>query len=167
MESNVEMALSYVLYSKLHQNRIIKGKYPYPSNRVQGNIFRNLYLLNIIVNSGAMARTSVFNEVGLIDENPKLVGVEDAELWLRISKTRNVAFVDNDILLIYRIHGKNIYYRKVYEKLKRRMYLAKKYSKYVGIRNYLKRIFFIPIYCLYKNLFFTSHQETIFIPETK
>lgn len=162
MENNVEMALSYVLYSKLHQNGIIKGEFPYPTHRAQGHIFLNQYLLNVIANSGAMVRASVLNKVGLFDENPKLVSVEDAELWLRISQTRNVGLVDKDILLIYRVGGNNIYYRKLYEKHKRRMYLARKYLQYVGIRSYLKKIFFIPIYCLYKNLFFISVRINIY-----
>ena len=167
MESNVEMALSYVLFSKLHQNGIIKGEFPYPTHRVQGNVFRNLYMQNVIANSGAMVRASVLKEVGLFDENPKLVSVEDAELWLRISRTRNVGLVDKDTLLIYRVGGNNIYYRKLYKKHQRRMYLAMKYLKYVGIHSFLKKILIIPIYRLYENLFIVSQQGTIFKSETE
>ena len=152
METDEETALSYVLFTKLYRDKIVKGKYPDPRRRLRGYIFQELYLLNFIANSSAMVRSSVLNEVGLLDEDPKLVGVEDADLWLRISKIKKVNFVEEDILLLYRVGGNNVYYRKIYEKIAKRLYIAKKYSDRAGNKCFAKKILLIPLYCFMRKL---------------
>jgi len=47
--------------------------------------FAQLWRRNCIVNSTALVRRSVFIQLGGLDEDPQIVGVEDYNLWLRIA----------------------------------------------------------------------------------
>ena len=148
MESDENLALSYVLFGRLHPDGRISGTFPHPEKRIRGSIFRDLYLLNMVANSGAMVRKSVFDRIGMLDENPKLVGVEDADMWLRISRAYRVDFVPDDMLLLYRVGDNNRYYKKIKEKMQRRLYLAGKYYPEVGLLCFFKKVTWIPLYCL-------------------
>lgn len=164
MERNKEFALSYVLFGRLHKDGVVRGKYPHPRRRKKGFIFKELYLLNIIGNSGAMVRTSVFDKVGWLDEDPRLVGVEDADMWLKISRKMQIGYVDHDILMLYRVGDNNRYYKKAVEKIKRRLCLASKYYPYVSIGCYLNRILIVPLYCLMNKLALERSEESIHLP---
>ena len=152
MEENPEIALSYVLFGRLLQDGTVKGIYPYHSRRKRGFIYEDLYLLNVIANSGAMVRASIFNRIGLLDEDPNLVGVEDADMWLRISRDNQVDYVKSDLLLLYRVRDNNVFYKKAIEKIQRRLYLAKKFYPDIGVIGFFKKIILIPVCCLLKAL---------------
>lgn len=65
----------------------------YPSNIT----FLQLYHHgNIICNSSVLLKKSIFNEVGVFDENPLLVACEDFDMWLRILKCKfRVIYLDS------------------------------------------------------------------------
>jgi len=159
MQKNPDIALCYVLYTYLFRNGKLKGVLPDPGKRFRGDIFNQLYLFNPIANSGTMVKRSVLEEVGLLDEDPKLVGVEDADLWLRITRKKPVDYVDKEVLLAYRVGGNNIFYRKLFEKLRRRLYLAKKFSIYSGKQAYFKRILLVHSQIFFKKLFSLSSED--------
>jgi len=152
MEQNKKIDLSYVLYANLLKDRTIEGEYPEPDRRYRGRIFTKLYLVNCISNSGVMVRRDVLDDVGLLDESPQLVGVEDADMWLRIAKRGFIDYITGEVLLVYRARDKNHFYKHFLKEMKRRMYIARKFSTDVGRRLYFRKVFFMPAHAFIKRL---------------
>ena len=153
MEQNKKIDLSYVLSANLLKDRAIEGEYPEPDRRYRGHIFNKLYLVNCISNSSAMIRREVLDDVGLLDESPQLVGVEDADMWLRIAKRGFIDYIQGEVLLLYRARDKNHFYKHFLEEMKRRMFIARKFSMGAGRRLYFRKVFFIPAHAFIKRLF--------------
>lgn len=60
--------------------------------------FGQLWRRNFIVNSSALVRKQAFLELGGLDEDPKLVSVEDYNFWLRVlAKGWRIVGVDEDL----------------------------------------------------------------------
>jgi glycosyltransferase involved in cell wall biosynthesis len=65
--------------------------------------FAELWRRNFIINSSALVRRRAFSEVGGLDEDPLLVGVEDYNLWLRISAAGwQIVAVDEELCIRHR-----------------------------------------------------------------
>ena len=139
MESQKEIGLSYVLYSILSEDGTIKGVFPKIKRRFRGNIFNSLYLSPVIANSSIMVRRDVFNEIGLLDEDPRLVAAEDYDMLLRVSLKRRIDYIDSSPLLIYRIRR-----GAISEGLLNRWlltnFVGKRYISYAGESLYLKKV---------------------------
>jgi len=56
--------------------------------------FEALVWKSFISSSTVMVRKAVLDDVGVMDESPELVGVEDYELWLRIARKYRVKYID-------------------------------------------------------------------------
>lgn len=56
--------------------------------------FEALVWKSFISGSTVLVRKAVLDDVGLMDESPELVAVEDYELWLRIAKKYRVKYID-------------------------------------------------------------------------
>jgi len=56
--------------------------------------FEPLVWANHVSSSTVLVRKAVLDDVGVMDEDPELVGVEDYELWLRIAKKYRVKYID-------------------------------------------------------------------------
>lgn len=56
--------------------------------------FESLIAVNRVSTSTVLVRKAVLNDVGMMDESPELVAVEDYELWLRIAKKYRVKYID-------------------------------------------------------------------------
>ena len=153
MKQNHEITLSYVLFANLLNDRTIEGEYPEPKQRYRGHIFNQLYLVNSITNSGAMIRREVLNEVGLLDESSELVGVEDADMWLRIAKRRYIDYIKGEVLVLYRARDKNHFYKHFLKETKRRMYIARKYHIDAGRNLYFRKVFLVPLHAIIKRIF--------------
>ena len=65
--------------------------------------FEKLLFHNYVINSSAIVKKNVFDNIGLLDEDPNIIAVEDYELWLRIAKKYEVKHM-NEPLVKYRIH---------------------------------------------------------------
>lgn len=63
--------------------------------------FERLALGNYIANSSVLLRRELLSRHGSFDEDPRLRGVEDYELWIRLSLDTTFGYVDEP-LLIYR-----------------------------------------------------------------
>ena len=153
MEQNKKVNLSYVLYANLLKDRTIEGEYPEPDRRYRGHIFNKLYLVNCISNSGAMIRREVLDDVGLLDECSQLVGVEDADMWLRIAKRGFIDYIQGVVLLLYRARDKNHFYKHFLKEMKRRVYIARKHSKDAGRVLYMKKIVIVPAHAVIRRIF--------------
>ena len=153
MESNQNVSLSYVLSAYLFPDGSVEGKYPELRHRYKGAIFKKMYLLNPIANSGAMVRKSIFDEIGMLDENPKLVGVEDVDLWLRIALKYSVDYVNNEVQLLYRVRKTSLFVRGHFNRYMKRFRIAKKFYPYSGFTLFSEKIILIPMIVLLKALF--------------
>jgi len=74
---------------------------------VQGFVFKDLFWSNFIVNSSVLVRHECLERVGLLDESRELIGSEDYDLWLRLSRFYKLGCV-SDILLEYRLHDQSL-----------------------------------------------------------
>jgi glycosyltransferase involved in cell wall biosynthesis len=70
----------------------------------RGNLYARLLRLNYLIPSTFLVRRSIFEEVGLFEQNNrKMHGCEDWDLWLRMARTHD--FVGTPSRLVrYRIH---------------------------------------------------------------
>jgi len=102
MESNPEMGMCYTYTAVMNSDGGNPRAFSQPMAR-EGWIFGNLVRGNFITVSSVMLRRSVVQEVGLFDPNPALLGSEDWDLWLRISRKFPVGVV-RKYLTTYRSH---------------------------------------------------------------
>ncbi len=63
-----------------------------------GAIFETLFWRNVIPTSTVVVRRECFNGVGLFDEAPALISVEDYDMWLRIAERYEVACLEQPLV---------------------------------------------------------------------
>ena len=127
------------------------------------DIFTSLYRKSVIANSGTVVRMEVFKELGLLDENPKLVTIEDYEMWLRIAKSRPIDYVDHKIQLLYRIRCDNSSnMMKSFTKWQREMLLTNKYAHTVGKLYYVSVVCSKTIHLIYDSIIPIGNQPDLF-----
>jgi hypothetical protein len=105
-----------------------------------GNVFVPLFLSNdFIGNSTVMLRNTLNEDNFFFDTDIKLRAIEDFALWLKIAKNKQIAYVDEP-LVVYREHGSNTSIG-IKSYLLRYLQLIKKYrhgvSKMLLIRKYI------------------------------
>ncbi|MBA7530746.1 hypothetical protein ES705_22956 [subsurface metagenome] len=98
------------------------------------NIFKSIYLRNLIACSSVMVKRNVLDQVGLFNTDPNLIAIEDADLWLRIALKYVIKCTGDLPLLIYRIQPHSIS-QGFKQRSKRSLILRKRYRKHAG--NYL------------------------------
>jgi len=80
-----------VIYHKLRyydiKEQIIKFRHQCDTNQLKDNAYSSLLDIGIaLTTSGIIVKKSVLNQIGGFDEDPKLIGGEDIDLWLRLAK---------------------------------------------------------------------------------
>ena len=140
MESDKNTGLSYVLFAKMTPDKTLAGPYPHPKLRMRGWVFNLLYLYNFIPNSGVMVRKTVFDSCGMMDEAPRLVYVEDADMWLRIARRWPIDFVRDDILMHYRAREIHLVSKIQFVRARGRFQIAKKHSIYAGRARFVMKL---------------------------
>ena len=78
-----------------------------PGLTAGGPQFERLAVGNYIANSSVLLRRDLLTRHGAFDEDPRMRGTEDFELWLRLSPHTTFAYVDEP-LLVYRVHPGNL-----------------------------------------------------------
>lgn len=81
------------------------------------NSFESLFLGNKIATLTVMVRKVCLDDVGLFDENPELMALEDYDLWLRVARRYKIACV-GQTLGRYRIHPASVSRNEVLENKK-------------------------------------------------
>jgi glycosyltransferase involved in cell wall biosynthesis len=74
--------------------------------RYRGDCVQPIFDRNFIVSCSAVARRSVIEEVGLLDEDRALLGVDDWHLWLRMAPLTHFDVVE-EVLAYHVLHGEN------------------------------------------------------------
>ena len=129
-----ETAMLYTRFRTVEGEIISNRIFPENGKYNSGNMFKSIYLRNLIACSSVMVKRSVLDQVGLFNADPNLIAIEDADLWLRIALKYNIKCTDDLPLLIYRIHSQSISQGFI-QRTKRSIILRKRYKKYAG--NYL------------------------------
>lgn len=107
MKNNPECAMVYS-YPELMDGAGKPLPQEYPANFPSGQVFEEFLLRNrIITFSTAFIRKSIFDKVGLLDENPEITCCDDYDMWLRIADVDKIMF-SPDKNVIYRIHEQNL-----------------------------------------------------------
>lgn len=148
----------YLVYSRffINKNGKISNKVmPGNGSLKSGKIFNHLFLShNFIACLTVMMRNGQDGDRYFFDEDPKLVAIEDFDLWLRISRNRKISFIKKP-LAVYRIHAGNISHKIRYF-IERYLALIRKWRPYVSkallMRKYVLFSSFI-IFQLFKNFF--------------
>ena len=100
------VTLSYGQAEKIYGNDPTpRGSVVEPAKLSRGRAFRSLLQENVISTLTTAVRRSALIQVGGFDESPGLRGVEDYELWLRLTATFPKGIVSiPTILALYRVH---------------------------------------------------------------
>jgi glycosyltransferase involved in cell wall biosynthesis len=78
-----------------------------PRHELADNCYRRLFFGNCIHVSTAVVPRKCLEKVGLFEEAPPMRGVEDYDLWLRLARHYEFAYVPRQ-LAVYRHHGTNM-----------------------------------------------------------
>lgn len=70
----------------------------------EGQVFQNLLGGNFITILTVLMRRELLEYIGLFDEDPSLIAIEDYEYWMRIALKSEFGYIDKPLAL-YRIHG--------------------------------------------------------------
>ena len=84
-------------------NATLNGERPYfrPGKEHTGRVFRDLLADNFVITSSVLVRRDLFEQAGAFCEDPKLRGIEDYDLWLRLATLTDFRYIDEE-LLVYR-----------------------------------------------------------------
>jgi len=146
LESKPDVALCYTNAESFSGNKVIKNKMIRRS--VQRNYFFQLLRGNYIPNSSVLICTRVFQELGMLTENPALR--EDYHMWLRVAKNYELFGLDES-LIRYRVHVSNVAGNRASETLRAictvksvvKLFEVSWFHVQVGIGfQYLKHIFY-------------------------
>jgi len=125
-------------YGMIHANNLIleTEREPYPAfigeSPPTGWVFKNLFLSNHINNLTVILKRECLDKVKGFDESKELIGIEDYELWLRISLFYEIGFLDK-IVAVYRVHCDNI--SKESKDIQSQFYLTNKFGLLIKAMN--------------------------------
>ena len=107
METNPEFDLVYSRTTVINEYDVEKGLLNDPKNSKSGNVFVDLLYENFIPILTVLIKKTVFDTVGLFNEEPLVRAAEDYEFWLRASLRSNFGYIDKSLAL-YRIHNSGV-----------------------------------------------------------
>jgi glycosyltransferase involved in cell wall biosynthesis len=128
MASDLSAGLCYSNALSFNTNGTVKEWYM--RRKATENHFWHLLIGNLIPSSSVLIRKDVFERVGLLSEMPVRVGVEDYEMWIRISHAYKLLYLP-EMLIRYRMHGSNLtnsMTRQAWKALLVLMAIKKKYN---------------------------------------
>ena len=136
LEAHNDVFMLYGRYKILKNGTILNNKIKPDSRKMKaGRIFRDLFLSDNFVPCLTVMFRNRYAENYLFDENPR--SMEDFDLWLKISRSENVAFLDEP-LGVYRVHGRNTT-SSIKVTLSKYLVLLKKWQKDVPVTTILAR----------------------------
>jgi glycosyltransferase involved in cell wall biosynthesis len=132
LTNQVSFLMKNPQFDMVHSNLLISRKdrelySPILKNKVpSGKVFSELFLDNHIYNLTVIIRRICFLKTGGLDENKKLIGIEDYDFWLRIALLFKIGFI-NKIVAVYNIHDNNL--SNEINIILSQQYLIQKFSK--------------------------------------
>jgi glycosyltransferase involved in cell wall biosynthesis len=95
LDAHPEIGFVYGRALVADQDGKVTGEYPSTPKCLEGDVFWELLVSNFICCHTAVFRKSCLSKVGILDTN--IPGIDDWDLWIRISELNKVAFVDNPV----------------------------------------------------------------------
>ena len=83
-----------------------------PPQTIAGDVFPTLARGNVLILASVLVRRACLDQVGAFDAALPVLGCEDWDLWLRVTRRWPVAVVDEELTL-YRVHAGNTAWRQV------------------------------------------------------
>jgi glycosyltransferase involved in cell wall biosynthesis len=82
-------------------NATLNGVRPYlrTGQKHTGQVLKDLIGDNFVVTSSVLVRRDLFEQAGGFCEDPRLRGIEDYDLWLRIAALTDFQYIDEELLL--------------------------------------------------------------------
>jgi glycosyltransferase involved in cell wall biosynthesis len=105
-DSRPEVGLVHTGFERLRDG-LLEPYVPPPQLRASGPEFERLAVGHYIANSSVLLRRELLTRHGFFDEDPRLGGTEDFELWMRLAPHSTFAYVDEP-LAVYRLHAANL-----------------------------------------------------------
>lgn len=99
-EGDAKVGMVFTENSSFNDSGIIKEKENKRERLMQGDIVKEIFMNSYVVTSSVMVRKSVFDVVGLFEE--ELIVAEDDNMWMRIAMNYEVKLLDEPMLM-YRI----------------------------------------------------------------
>lgn len=93
---NEELGMVFTENSYFNEHGIIADKLNKQDSLMRGDIVRNIFLHSYVVTSTVMVRRSVFDTVGLFEE--ELSVAEDDNMWMRIGIKYGIALLDEPLV---------------------------------------------------------------------
>ena len=106
IDTRPEVGLVHTSFEQLRDGAL-EPYVPPPQLTASGPEFERLAVGHYIANSSVLLRRELLARHGFIDEDPRLRGTEDFELWMRLSPHTTFAYVDEP-LTVYRLHAANL-----------------------------------------------------------
>jgi glycosyltransferase involved in cell wall biosynthesis len=106
VESRPEVGLVHTGFEMLRDGTL-EPYLPPPTMTADGPQLERLALGNYIANSSVLVRRALLAEYGSFDEDRRLRGTEDFELWLRLAPHTEFGYLDEP-LMVYRFHPANL-----------------------------------------------------------
>jgi glycosyltransferase involved in cell wall biosynthesis len=106
LDSRPELGLVHTGFEQLRDDGL-EPYLPPAGSTAGGPQFERLAVGNYIANSSVLVRRELLDRYGFFDEDPRLRGTEDFELWLRLSPRTTFGYVAEP-LLVYRLHAANL-----------------------------------------------------------
>lgn len=137
LDSNPDIGLAHANIAFISEDKTLIDIPRRKKKLLSGDIFINLFLRKAHISCPTVIiKKQCVEKVGLFDENPQCVGVEDRDLWLRIAKEYKILYSDK-VLAYYRMRGNSL--SKNYKRmLQNRVYVVGKFctdGKHILLRN--------------------------------
>ena len=65
----------------------------------RGRVLRDLLSDNFVIASSVLVRRKLLEQVGGFSEDPRLRGIEDYDLWLRLAALTDFRYIDEELLM--------------------------------------------------------------------
>ena len=106
---NNQVDLVYHALNIVRENASLFKRKRMKSKPLKKPVFVDLLINgNVIANSSVVVRKKLLDQIGCIDENPKMIGSEDYNTWLRISQKTDAIFYLPKYLGFYMVHDHGV-----------------------------------------------------------
>jgi teichuronic acid biosynthesis glycosyltransferase TuaG len=97
----IEKQLAAISCGLVCSNASLNGERPYlrPGQKHTGRVLKELLTDNFVITSSVLVRRDLFKRAGGFCEDPKLRGIEDYDLWLRLAAFTDFRYIDEELLL--------------------------------------------------------------------